>query len=611
MLRFVYMVWPILSRGAKFRLWLALASSVLLAFLDALGVALILPLLLVLQATGRSPNGQSNVVRDIERIFGTSDAHLLSIVLGSIVVGIFVLKGVLAIFYLRWSIGFVMQEEADTAARLLGRYLHAPYSFHLERHSANLQQMVQSAVRVVYSQSLAPLVGALGDFLLAMLIVIVLLILNPSLAAIGVGYFALVALLYQRGIRRKLDAASRAFWQEQRHSYLLAQQSLATVKQVIMGHHQDHFVGTLRETRRRLALRERIVLLFNYLPRYYLESALVLGAAGIAGVVFALEKHEQATALLGVYLAAGFRVLPSINRVLVAHANCLTALPAAEELVGDLGAATEEEVLPAPGPTTEVGAPQLARSSIELRNVRFSYGGRDAIVLDDVSICIEPGERVAIVGPSGSGKTTMVDIIMGLLDPDAGTILIGGVPLPEVRGPWQRSVGYVAQATTLLDDTLRANVGFGQDQGTIDDARVIDVLRQARLESLVDMLPEGLDTEIGEDGVRLSGGQRQRLAIARALYPEPAVLVLDEATSQLDSETERQVTDTINQLQGDMTVIVVAHRLSTVRRADRLYFLDGGRIVGAGTFDDLVASNASFARLVQVAEGDRGEPSAR
>jgi ABC-type multidrug transport system fused ATPase/permease subunit len=593
MIRYLRLVRPMLSPRTKARLRSAVAVATLLALLEAAGVALILPFVLVLQAAG-NPSSQSTLIKDLERLLGTKDIHVLSIVLGAIVVGAFLVKGTLAIVYLRWSIGFVMQEEATTAANLLDRYLHAPYTFHLEHHSARLQQTMQNAVRLVFSQSMVSVVGAIGDALITLLIAIVLLIVNPIIALIGAIYFSLVAIVYQKVIRRRLDVASEGFYHEQRRSMLLTQQSLAAVKQVSIGHRQQHFVSAFLETRRGLALRERIVLIFNYLPRYYLESCLVLATAGMAGVIWAFEGHRHATAILGLYLVAGFRVLPSINRVLVAQAICRSAVPAAEELGRDLA-------LPLGSDETNQNEQRLPSSTIEFRDVRFSYPSRESLVLDGISLRIEPGERIAIVGPSGSGKTTMVDILMGLLEPDDGLVLIGGKPLSEVRNAWQRSIGYVPQITTLIDDSLLANVAFGFNAEDVDETRVEGVLRQASLESLIESLPEGLETTVGENGVRLSGGQRQRLAIARALYLEPAVLVLDEATSQLDSETERQVTDTINSLQRDLTMIIVAHRLSTVRRADRLYFLYEGRIRASGTFDQLVDSSAEFAQLVRIA----------
>ncbi len=233
-------------------------------------------------------------------------------------------------------------------------------------------------------------------------------------------------------------------------------------------------------------------------------------------------------------------------------------------------------------------------------DVSYTYPGGMAAVLSGVDLAIPAGASVALVGGSGAGKTTLVDVILGLHPPAEGRVLVDGTSIDEDLAAWQRSIGFVPQDVYLLDDTLRANIAFGEPDELIDDERVRSSIRLAQLEEHVATLPEGLETRVGERGTRLSGGQRQRLGIARALYRQPTVLVLDEATSALDNETERRVTDVIRALHGAVTVIVVAHRLSTVMNCDQIVFLEAGRISATGSFDEVRRQSEAFDHLVEL-----------
>ena len=235
---------------------------------------------------------------------------------------------------------------------------------------------------------------------------------------------------------------------------------------------------------------------------------------------------------------------------------------------------------------------------IELRQVVFRYGPDLEPVLRGIDMSIEPGQIIGFVGTSGAGKTTLIDLITGLIKPSEGDILVNNQPIDELGGSWQRSIGYIPQSAYLCDDTIRRNIAFGLEDDQISEQRVTEVVSDASLSEFVDSLPEGLDTLVGEHGVRTSGGQRQRLGIARALYHSPLVLVLDEATSALDNRTEREISDTIAGLSGDKTVLIIAHRLTTVRHCDQIVFLKQGRILDRGTYEELLSRNNDFRDLV-------------
>jgi ATP-binding cassette subfamily C protein len=273
-------------------------------------------------------------------------------------------------------------------------------------------------------------------------------------------------------------------------------------------------------------------------------------------------------------------------------------LPTVEAVYRDLqlvsGASKEP---PSSVPAERVGKPRFA-GEIALREVSFSYPDSPGAAVKDVSLAIPKGSSVAFVGHSGAGKSTLVDLILGLFAPQKGRILVDGNDIQTMRKSWQRCIGFVPQTIYLLDDSIRRNIAFGVEDGLIDDVKVMNAVRRAQLEKLVESLPHGLDTVTGERGVRLSGGERQRIGIARALYHEPEVLVLDEATSSLDSATENEITETLNRLGGEKTLIFIAHRLSTVKSCDRLFFMQNGTIVDSGTYDELIQNNAEFRAMV-------------
>jgi ABC-type multidrug transport system fused ATPase/permease subunit len=288
---------------------------------------------------------------------------------------------------------------------------------------------------------------------------------------------------------------------------------------------------------------------------------------------------------LALFAAAAFRLMPSVNRVLTAMQTLRYGLPVIDTLYEEL----KLEVPDAIDDFSEV-SPGF-RQEIRLNEVSYTYQGALSPALNGLALSIKVGEFVGFIGSSGSGKSTLVDIVLGLLPCDSGRIEVDGQDIQENMRAWQNQIGYVPQAIYLTDDTLRRNVAFGLPNEQIDDVAVQKAIKAAQLEEFVATLPEGLETVVGERGVRLSGGQRQRIGIARALYHDPSVLVLDEATSALDTATESGVMKAVNALQGSKTIIMVAHRLSTVEHCDRLYKLEQGRIVGEGTPQDMLASS--------------------
>ena len=329
--------------------------------------------------------------------------------------------------------------------------------------------------------------------------------------------------------------------------------------------------------------------------RYMLETSLVIGAVLVVAVAGLSSGRNAALPAVGLVLAGAFRLLPALNQMLFLT-NSVQFSSSATDLVQHelrtFGAYAQD-----PDPTVPVIAPYRFEHELHLDEVTFQYPSRTDPALRHVSFVVRPGESIGIVGPTGSGKSTLLDITLGLLEPQSGLVVLDGAPLAERREAWQRSIGYVPQDVYLVDDTLRANVALGWLGSEIDDQAVLDAIRLAKLDEVVAVLPDGTDTILGERGVRLSGGQRQRVGLARALYTRPTVLVLDEATSNLDHSTEQHIVETLAALRGGVTMIIVTHRTTSVRHCDRLIYLENGAVRAAGTADDVRALVPGFDEL--------------
>jgi ABC-type multidrug transport system fused ATPase/permease subunit len=533
----------------------------------------------------------------VKNVFGLNTHLQVAAVLGVIVLFIFTVKGISAIALLRWAVGNSLQQEARIARRLFSRYLSAPTTFHLKTNSAEIQRTLNESMLLVFRRTLPFVMGAAADLFTMIAIALVIVLSDPGVATIAVTYFLLVGLVYQRFIGGSQKIAAKRAHAEVAVRYQQVQEAVRATREIAVLHREDYFVDRFYQTKLELAGAQRLLIFYQLMPRYFLDLAFVIGAALMVGYAFAVLGPTEGLATIGVFLTASFRLIAPLNRIMSTFTLARTADPHVDQIIHDLNMLEGFK-----RGRTDVSVGRLGTSTIELREVGFRYDESDHDVLHDVSLKVVPGDDIGIVGTTGAGKTTMLNLILGLLDPSRGQVLVDGRALSEVRTDWQLSIGYVPQEIVLIDDTMRANVVFGIDSDQIDEDRVLEAVRTAQLDDFVGTLPAGLDTVVGELGVRLSGGQRQRLGLARALYQKPSVLVLDEATSALDSETESRIMGTLAELDGDVTIISVSHRLSTLKHCDRIYFLRHGEVAAVGTFDELNASEPEFAQLVSLAQ---------
>ena len=479
------------------------------------------------------------------------------------------------------------------ASRMFRGYLLAPFPFHFRRNSADLIRQTTQSVETMF-EVLSSSAMLASEMLITIGFVAVLMRTAPEGTLIAGAFLAaLLAVLLKLVRRRAIHLGERT------HHLRMAivqsvQQGLGGIKEVKVLGREQYFDDAHARGQAEFANVQVGRARLSALPRLVTESAFALGAFVVVVLVtWGSDRSSDITPLLGLYGYAVLRLLPSANRM-QRHLNDIRHHgTVVDQLYEDFLYVNRH-------PTAYRDANLVSDQGfgvLALEGVSYVYDGTEARVLEDVRLQIRSGESVGVVGPTGAGKTTLVDVIVGLLSPSEGRITIDGVDLSGRLSWWQRRIGYVPQETYLVDDSLRRNIALGIADPEIDDGRLRVAVRMAQLGEFVASLPHGLDTVVGERGIRLSGGQCQRVGIARALYHQPDVLVFDEATSSLDNATEAEVTNAIEALHGLKTLIVIAHRLTTVQHCDRLVFLVDGRVSACGTFAELLQRSPEFRRM--------------
>jgi len=567
-----------------------LGIAILTAVVQTLAVFSIMPFMALVTGLGGAPGAQ--VLSDLGRRVGIDDPRRLFIAAGGLVLTFVLVANTLGALSLRrvhlvaWNIHHYMSQ------RLLSIYLRLPYLWSLDRHTARLGQNLLGEVGMVVQAALVPLMTAAVRGMESLLIVGMLLVLDPVLtlasgAAIGGAY--VVIFLAARRLQERLGK-ERARTDERR--YRLVVESLGGVKEIKSLGAEQEFIRRFGETGPSFVHAKAWSQVIAELPRYLLE-VLSLGTvlAIFLGLVLWGTSLEAALPKLVLFGFAGYKLVPSLHQVFAALSQTRFAMESVRTIEEHFRLAGDVEPMQAGSPGT-----LPFERSLEFRDTSFAYPKTEAPALRALSFSIAAGEFIGVVGPTGSGKTTLVDVMLGLLVPQGGQILVDGRPLDLATAgwAWRQSIGYVPQSIFLSDDTITRNIAFGVRDDDIDHERVRLVARHAQVAEFVDELPNGFDTPVGERGVRLSGGQRQRIGLARALYRDPPLLLLDEATSALDGATEASVMSAIYGLERERTVVVVAHRLQTVDRCDRILLLDRGCLVDQGTFAQLRERNDLF-----------------
>lgn len=556
--------------------------------LEAAGLALVF-LVLSSAATPESDN----------RWFAALQDHLGSreraiAILAVFVLPIYACKIALSLLSTSRCLQLQWRLQAKLARRLLGRYLEADYSYHLNNNSAQLLHNVTSGVSNVTGRGFVTLVEILGALAMLTAIMITLLVLSPVVTLIAFSALAVSALVYWRTTSPILERLGRQYNLTAAAYYKAVGEALSGVKIIKVLAREEQFASKFEASIRATARPQTTLSMLGLLPRTILELLVVCGLLGATAIPLLLGLSARSSIpLLLLFAMAAFRMMPLVAQI----SRGLQNIRYASDSIATV--AREIERLPsiAPDQTVDLQPTRLKRA-IELSGVTLQYEGADHSALSDVDAVFECGRFHAIVGPSGAGKTSLADLILGLLTPSHGQIQFDDQPVSCIPSNQRtRLVGYVPQDPFLLDASIADNVALGRTNGVIDISAIRKAIASASLDTFIDTLPEGLNTLIGECGTRLSGGQRQRIGIARALYGNPDVLVLDEATSSVDATTQADIMRSLKDLRK--TLIVIAHQLSTVQMADQILYIEEGRATDSGTFADLLRRSSSFARMVQ------------
>jgi len=513
-----------------------------------------------------------------------------------VVCALIVLKSVLSLV-LRWiATRRFAAFEMEIGDRLFRSYLHSPWTDRLSRNSAELVRMADVGIANTTSGLLLPVASLPTEFATFVAVFLVLVVAQPTTAAVTVVYIGLLAGLLYLVINRRALVAGRVNRDYSLKVARLMTEMVATLKEITLRDKTDEVAGVVRRNRQ-FAVRARANSQFlGQAPKYVLEVALIGGFLLVGVVGYGQGGVDQAFTAIAIFAVAGFRMIPAITRLQGILTQTATTLPHARRVITDIQAAegfiANAETV---GRERIEGEPQ----QIELRGVSFTYPSSATPAVHDIDLTIPTGSHIALAGSSGAGKSTLVDILLGLLVPQEGEIRVGSQDLADVLADWRSRVGYVPQDVTLFNGTIAQNIALAWDS-EVEEDRVRTCLARAQL---LDVVEErgGLHVMAGERGMAFSGGQRQRLGIARALYTDPLVLVMDEATSALDTSTEDAVSRALAELHGSVTVVTVAHRLSTIRNADQVCFMKDGTITARGTFQEVVAQAPDFAHQAALA----------
>ena len=577
----------LLSSGDRVKVLAVTVIQIFMAILDLAGVAAIglLGALSVDNLQSKTSEGRISSVMEFLHLSNLNFQTQIQII-GISAVILLVGRTMISIFFTRRVIFFLSRRGASISARLITQLLSQPLSVIKKRTLQETLYAVTDGVGVITLQIIATIVVLASDTTLLLVMFLGLLFVDPITALSTFTVFASIGFI----LYRLMHVKAQKLGMEGSMLGIKSREKIAevfeTFRESVVRNSKDFYAEEIGKSRLLLANTSAELNFMPYISKYVIETSVILGSLFLAAIQFILQDVSHAVATLAIFLAAGSRIAPAVLRVQQGTVTLRGAIGQAQPTFALIAAIGNTNV---PESNTKIVDFEHRgfTARVDVTNVSVNYSEKLELALENVSFTIKEGEFVAIVGPSGSGKTTLVDVILGLIEPSRGHVTISETSPSNAVARWPGAMAYVPQDVTIVSGDFLENVSLGFRITSETEALVRDALSLAKLNELVDELNDGIFTSVGERGNRLSGGQRQRLGIARALFTKPRIIFLDEATSSLDGQTEKEISDSINSLKGDMTIITIAHRLSTIRNADKVIYLENGKIVAVGNFSEV------------------------
>ena len=546
--------------------------------LESLGIGLIVPVMQVILEPDAAASG--GLLDEVYSRLGMTDRKELAAFFMLLLIAVFVIKNIFLYFVQVVQLRFVYTNQFETSRRMMVGFMKRPYEYYLHADTSVIQRQITSDVNNMYGLILS-LLQLISELIVFVCLIVICLLTDVTMTLVVASVLIITLLVIKLVIKPVMKRAGEDNQEYYSGLYKWIDESVTGIKEIKIAAKEHYFINGYADCGAGYVKAVQKYNLYNATPRLLIESIAI--ATMIGYMLFVMKRGVPVSELVPqftVLAAAAARLLPSANRI----NNYLTSIAYFEPFFMNVSDNLKEDIHDDTISYDEDTYRRVKASGklpvtkeIRLDDVSYRYPGTDSLILDHASMTIPVGRAVGIVGVSGAGKTTLVDVMLGLLRPEGGTITADGKDVLEDYNGWLKNVGYIPQTIFMLDSTIRRNVAFGLTDEETDDEKVWAALKEARLDDFVRSLPEGLDTSIGERGIRLSGGQRQRIGIARALFEDPEVMVLDEATSALDNETEAAIMDSVNSLHGKKTLIIIAHRLQTIEKCDIVYRIENGK----------------------------------
>ena len=583
----------LLTSAEQRRAIILIGMVLIMGLVDTLGVASIMPFMTVLTNPDMiETNFILNNLFNIAGIFGVKTYLEFTFALGISVFIILITSLCLRAITSYLQIRFILMCEYNIGKRLVENYLNQNYSWFLNRNSADLDKSILSEVGLIIGNGFKPYINLITQGVISIMIIILLIFVDFKIAiTLGLIFLLIYGLIY-KVLRGLLKQIGRKRLQDNKLRFTAISEAFGAIKEIKIGGLEEVYIERFAKPSKSYAWNQALTKIMSQLPSLAVQ-AIAFGCI-ILVTLFLMVKSGSfidAIPIITLYAFAGYRLMPSFQQIYSSIALLRYAGPALDSLYSDM-----KKLKPLVAKYENIQEDVKFNENISLNDVNFQYPNASRISLKKINFCIPACTTVGLVGPTGSGKTTLVDIILCLLEPQNGTLKVDGKIINKKNiKSWQNLIGYVPQNIYLTDDTITANIALGVDPMNVDHKEIVRAAKNANIHEFIENeLPKKYETTVGERGIRLSGGQRQRIGIARALYRRPQLLILDEATSALDNLTEKIVMEAVQNIGKDITIIIIAHRLSTVRECDKIYLLENGQIKSQGRFEELIESDKNF-----------------